>query len=129
MQAGPIRARFQPYAFEIWDTMGAKGWAAFRSRDFRLFCAARLAMSLGTQVQNVSVAWLVYDLSHNAFALGLVGLASFVPTVVLVLFTGLIADRYSRRWILIISYGLMMLTSCGILVQVHSGEPKLVFIF
>jgi MFS family permease len=49
--------------------------------------------------------------------------------VALVLFTGLIADRYSRRWILVISYCLMALTSCGLLLQVSAGDLRLPLIF
>jgi MFS family permease len=105
--------------------MGSQGWAAFRHRDFRLFCGARFSMALATQIQTVSVAWLVYDVSRDALALGLVGLASFVPTIALVLVTGLVADRYSRRWILMLAYTIMMATSLGILSEVSIGAPTL----
>lgn len=111
--------------------MGSKGWAAFRHRDFRLFCAARFCMSLATQVQTVAVAWFVYDATRDALALGLIGLASFVPTFALVLVTGLVADRYSRRWILILAYAFMMLTSLGLLVEIRSGasDMRLIYLF
>ena len=105
--------------------MSSRGWAAFRHRDFRLFCAARFSMALATQIQTVAVAWLVYDTTGSALSLGLVGLASFLPSIALVLLTGLVADRYSRRWILIIVFSAMMLTSLGLLAQVHAGVPKL----
>ncbi|MCB8823294.1 MFS transporter [Microvirga rosea] len=109
--------------------MGATGWAAFHYREFRLFCAARFAMALATQIQTVAVAWLVYDASQSALSLGLVGLASFLPTIALVLVSGLVADRYSRRWILIIVAGTMMVSSLGILAQVQAGVPKLSIIY
>jgi MFS family permease len=105
--------------------MGSRGWAAFRHRDFRLFCAARFAMALAIQIQTVAVAWLVYDASGSALNLGLVGLASFLPTIALVLVTGLVADRYSRRGILMLVFSAMMLTSFGLLAQVHAGVPSL----
>ncbi|WP_201830681.1 MFS transporter [Microvirga zambiensis] len=105
--------------------MSSRGWAAFRHRDFRLFCAARFAMALATQIQTVAVAWLVYDTSGSALNLGLVGLASFLPSIALVLVTGLVADRYSRRWVLMIVFAAMMLTSLGLLAQVSAGVPKL----
>ena len=105
--------------------MSSRGWAAFRHRDFRLFCAARFAMALATQIQTVAVAWLIYDTSGSALNLGLVGLASFLPSIALVLVTGLVADRYSRRWVLMIVFCAMMLTSLGLLAQVSAGVPKL----
>lgn len=105
--------------------MGSKGWTAFRHRDFRLFCAARFSMALAIQIQTVAVAWLVYDSSGSALSLGLVGLASFLPTITLVLITGLVADRYSRRWILILVFTAMVLISLGLLAQVQAGVPSL----
>jgi MFS family permease len=105
--------------------MSARGWSAFRHRDFRLFCAARFAMTLAVQMQNVAVAWLVYDVSEDALALGLVGLASFLPTASLVLVTGLIADRYDRRRILVLSLAAMAVVALGLLAHVRAGVPTL----
>jgi len=105
--------------------MGSKGWAAFRHRNYRLFLAVRFAMSLATQIQNVAVGWLVYDISRSALSLGLAGLASFLPAIALVLVTGLVADRYSRQWIMLLVLGAMMLTSLGLLIQVSAGAPSL----
>ena len=105
--------------------MSARGWSAFRHRDFRLFCAARFAMTLAVQMQAVAVAWLVYDVSEDPLALGLVGLASFLPTAALVLVTGLIADRYDRRRILVVALAAMALVALGLLSQVRAGAPSL----
>ena len=60
------------------ERMGSRGWAAFRYRDFRLFCAARFCIALASQILMVAVAWHVYDVSRDALALGLVG-PRFVP--------------------------------------------------
>ena len=51
------------------------GWAAFRHRDFKLYFISRFASGLAIQMQNVAVGWLVYDLTSDPLALGLVGLA------------------------------------------------------
>src|SRR4051794_4458063 len=92
-----------------------RGWAAFRSRDFRLFVAARLLYGAATQMQNVAVGWLIYDLTKSAWALGLAGLAAFLPSLVLVLVTGPIADRFERRIVLLISYVLLAASASGLL--------------
>ena len=55
------------------DNVG--GWAAFRHRDFVLYGASRFLSALAIQMQNVGVGWLVYDLTRDPLALGLVGLA------------------------------------------------------
>ena len=78
-------------------------------------------MTLAVQMQNVALAWRVYDVSQDALALGLVGLASFTPTAALVLVTGLIADRYDRRRILILAYAAMAL-ALGLCLTSETGR-------
>ncbi len=90
--------------------------AVFRSRDFSLYLAGRFLSALAVQMQNVAVGWLVYDLTRDPFALGLVGLASFLPAVALALITGHTADRYDRRQILVLSYIVTLATAAGLLV-------------
>ncbi len=48
-------------------------------------------------MQTVAVGWQLYTLTGSALDLGLVGLAQFVPTVILTLAAGQVADRYDRR--------------------------------
>lgn len=55
----------------------------------------------------VAIGWLVYALTRDAFALGLVGLAAFIPAVPLSLLTGPAADRYDRCSIMIACCGTM----------------------
>jgi MFS family permease len=56
-----------------------------------------LAGDLAYQIQSVAIAWHVFTLEHRAFDLGLVGLALFLPTFVLVLPAGVFSDRHDRR--------------------------------
>jgi MFS family permease len=56
------------------------------------------------QVQSTAVAWHIYELTRDPFALGLVGLAQFGPMFALTLYAGDVADRYERRRILAASY-------------------------
>lgn len=65
-------------------------------RPFVLFWCARAAASLALQMQVVAVGWQVYEMTGSALALGLVGLAQFVPAFLLVLVAGAVADRYDR---------------------------------
>ena len=73
------------------------GWAVFGIGDFRLFGSARFLTGLAYQMQAVAIGWFVYDLTHSALALGLVGLAGFLPAVLCALITGHVADAYDRR--------------------------------
>ncbi|MEX0852773.1 MAG: MFS transporter, partial [Bauldia sp.] len=70
---------------------------AFRHRGFVLFWIARFLATFSALVVSVSVGWQVYDLTRNPFDLGLVGLFQFIPSLLLVLVTGTVSDRYNRR--------------------------------
>ena len=98
--------------------------AVFLSRDFGLYLAARFLSALAIQMQNVAIGWLVYDLTRDPFALGLVGLASFLPAVALALVTGHTADRYDRRGILVACYLVTLGTSLGLLAIAVSGSGE-----
>ena len=80
-------------------------------------------------MQNVAVGWLVYDITGDPFALGLVGLASFLPAIALALVTGHTADRYDRRLILVTCYAVTLVTSLGLLAIAVSGSDKVWLIY
>ncbi|WP_417309655.1 MFS transporter [Devosia sp.] len=73
---------------------------AFSYRNFRFFWFTTACSSFAAQIMSVSVGWQVYDLTRNPLFLGLVGLAQFMPALLLVLVTGLAADRFRRRRIM-----------------------------
>ncbi len=73
---------------------------AFHYTGFRFFWLTTLFVSFAVQIMAVSVAWQIYDVTGNAFLLGVVGLCLFAPALLLILFTGLAADRFSRRTIM-----------------------------
>src|SRR5579862_4001939 len=68
-----------------------------RHGPFVRFLFVRVAASIAMQMQAVAVGWQMYTLTGSSFALGLVGLVQFVPTLGLFLVTGQAADRYDRR--------------------------------
>src|ERR1700735_626002 len=80
--------------------------SAFKSRDFRLYQAARLMVILGAEAQSVAVAWQVYALTNSALDLGYTGLALFLPGLFVMLAAGHVADRFDRRKIIILCYSL-----------------------
>jgi MFS family permease len=89
--------------------------SAFRSRDFRLYQAARLMVILGAEAQSVAVAWQVYALTHSALDLGYTGLALFLPGVFVMLAAGHAADRFDRRKIILLCYGLQAICTATLL--------------
>ena len=90
---------------------GRPAGAAFRYPNFRYFMTARFLTILSSEMQAVAVAWQVYALTHRALDLGLVGLAQFLPGILLFLVSGHTADRVARQRILQACYGAFSLCS------------------
>ena len=83
--------------------------SALRHRDFRLFWFGNFGSNVGTCMQNVAQGWLVLQLKDSAFWLGLIGFASSIPMLFFTLLGGVIADRMSKRWLLIYAQTAMMI--------------------
>jgi MFS family permease len=71
-----------------------------RHRPFVLYWNARIFSAFAFQMVGVAVGWQMYAITGSAFDLGLVGLAQFLPAIVLMMVAGQLADRYDRRLIL-----------------------------
>jgi MFS family permease len=78
-------------------------YAAFRFGGFRLFTIGNLLSIIGRQMLAVAVEWEMYRRTHSATALGLVGLVIALPVVGLSLPAGHLADRFSRKQIILVS--------------------------
>jgi MFS family permease len=100
------------------ENSNVAGRVAFQYPSFVLFQTARFCIVLATEMQSVAVGWQVYEITKRPLDLGLVGLAQFLPGILLFLVSGHVADRYDRRRLIIICYagfalccGLLLLTS------------------
>jgi MFS family permease len=71
--------------------------SVLRHPGYLNFAVSRVFSSLGFQSVAVAMGWMIYDQTHSAFALGLVGLCQFLPMVVLTFIVGQVADRFDRR--------------------------------
>ncbi|GGO89870.1 MFS transporter [Stakelama pacifica] len=78
----------------------------FAIHNFRAYFLARLATTLAQMSMVIVIGWQVYDIARRtmsvkeaSFQLGLIGVAQFVPLLLLTLFAGWVADRVDRRWI------------------------------
>src|SRR5579885_3336288 len=82
----------------------ARAFSALHHRNFRLFWFGQLISLVGTWMQSIGQDWLVLTLSHNnAFLLGTVGALQFLPVLILSLFGGVIADRWPKRRVLLVT--------------------------
>ncbi len=101
--------------------------AAFQYSNFRLFQAARFLMVAGLEMQSVAVGWQIYEITRRPLDLGLVGLAQFLPGLLLFLLGGHVADRFDRRHVLLACYSSFALCSLALLTitlrGVHGVAP------
>jgi MFS family permease len=74
--------------------------ALLTHRSFLFFLLSRSLSRFASLIAIVAFGWQVYDLTSSAFALGMIGLAGFLPTALLVFVAGNVADRYERKRIL-----------------------------
>ncbi|HEY9010255.1 MAG TPA: MFS transporter [Devosia sp.] len=102
---------------------------AFSYNGFRFFWLTTLTVSFAVQIMSVSIAWQIYDVTGEAFLLGLVGLCLFLPALLLILVTGLTADRFNRRMIMAICLGVELLCALGFLVFVNAQAHEVWPIF
>ena len=91
------------------------------NRNFGIFWTGAFLSSVGFWIQNVGQGWQVLQLTNSALLLGLVTFAATVPNIVLSLIGGVISDRMNRRYLLIGTQAIYMLTSLtlGILTTLH----------
>lgn len=86
-------------------SLGSRARIAFQYPGFSLYMTARFLVTVSSEMQAVAVAWQVYAITHRPLDLGLVGLAQFLPGMLLFLVSGQTADRISRLRILQACYG------------------------
>lgn len=104
------------------NTSGIKNLLrALRSRNYRLFVTGQSISLVGTWMQQVAMSWLVYRLTGSAFLLGVVGFTSQIPAFILSPVAGVLADRWNRRRLLIITQALAMLQAALLAGAVLAG--------
>ena len=87
--------------------------------SFLRFWIGRLCGTMGNQMLMVGVGWQMYDLTHSAWNLGLVGLFQFVPALALALVSGHVADRHDRRHIVSMALALQLVGALVLLLATH----------
>ncbi|MBY2939446.1 MULTISPECIES: MFS transporter [Rhizobium] len=97
-------------------------FAAFRHSSYTRFFFARFLLSFSQQIVSVAVGWQMYDQTGSAIYLGLIGLVQFLPSLLLILVTGSVADRYNRRAIAALCSLVSALCTLALLVMTLMGS-------
>jgi MFS family permease len=98
-------------------------------RDFRFYLASRFCAGTAMTMMRAAIAWHVFDLSHSAFHLGLVGLVQFIPALSLVLVGGAVADTYDRRRIIMAAQSLAFTAAIVLFVATYRGVATLPLLY
>lgn len=105
----------------------------FADPNYRAYFGGSIASEFGGQIQFLSISWQVFVVSHKALDLGLVGLAMFLPALLLFIPSGVIADRYDRRLIVVCGRYGELASSLGLIGLILAGTsivwPYLAIIF
>lgn len=102
---------------------------ALRHPKFVLYWIAIGCTSFAVQIMSVSVGWEIYDITRDPLYLGYVGLVQFLPPLLLVLVTGLAADRFNRRLIMAACLSIEALCALGLLLFTLSKPTDVTPVF
>ena len=104
---------------------------ALGHRNYRLFFSGQIVSLIGTWMQSVAQAWLIYRLTDSPFLLGLVGFANNFPVFFIAPFGGALADRMSRRRILLATQTASMCLAATLAAFTLSGiiRPPHILVF
>src|SRR5216684_448344 len=115
----------QPRRVVLGGLLWRQTFAALRHRNFRLFFAGQLVSLTGTWMQNTAQGWLVYELTHSKLLLGEVAAVGSAPMMLLSIWGGSVADRHSKRTIVLFTQTAMMLLAFtfAALIWSHHIQP------
>jgi MFS family permease len=94
-------------------------YAALRHPNYRAYVIGYFISEFGNQMLTVAVQWEVYAITNSTMALGLVGLFSWIPTFLFILPAGSLADRYNRKYIVLLTQLLFAACSVGLALTSH----------
>ncbi|MGZ8694247.1 MAG: MFS transporter [Gaiellaceae bacterium] len=102
---------------------GARTFTSLRvHRNYRLFFSGQIVSVVGTWMQNTALAWFVVDLTHSPVAVGFLAFCRFVPFSVFGLVSGVVADRFDNRRLMMVTQAFAMVVSIALAALAFSGQ-------
>src|SRR5437870_8848265 len=99
----------------------ARMLGALRHRNYRLFFTGQIISTIGTWMQSVAMPWLALQLTHNGLLVGLVLAAQFTPILIGGQFGGIVADRFRKRRILLVTQSAFTIPSFALFAVSAGG--------
>jgi MFS family permease len=90
-------------------------------RNYRLFFSGQIVSLVGTWMQNIALAWYVIELTHSAVAVGFLAFCRFAPFTVFGLVSGVVADRFDNRRLVMITQTASMVVAVALTALAFSG--------
>jgi MFS family permease len=107
------------------SALNRRTFASLRKhRNFRLFFTGQVVSVSGTWMQNVALAWFVYELTHSPLAVGILTFCRFSPQTLFGLFAGVLADRFDNRRLVIGTQAASMAVSVALAALALSGVAE-----
>lgn len=100
-------------------------FSSLRIRNYRLYYIGQIVSTSGTFMQSVAQAWLVLQLSNSGTALGLVMALQYLPVLFLGPYGGVVADRFSKRKLLVFTQSAFGMLALGLGILVLTGLVRL----
>src|SRR5581483_10207978 len=102
-----------------------RAFLALRHRNYRLFWFGQMISLIGTWMQTTGQAWLVLELTHSPWQLGLVGALQFLPVLLFSVFGGVFADRWPKRTVLLCTQSAAMLQAFILWLLIITGTVQI----
>ena len=104
-------------------------FAALRLRNYRLYFSGQIVSNSGTWMQRIAQDWLVLEITNSPLAVGITTALQFLPMLLFGLFGGLLADRYPKRRLLLLTQSVMGLLALALAVLTLSGQIQVWHIY
>ncbi len=108
---------------------GGRAFGALRHRDFRLFWLGSFVSQAGNWMQQVAQSWLIYDITRSPFLVGVGGLMSSLPFVLVSLYAGTVVDRVDRKKMLVWVQVASTTITLGLAADIASGHVQVWHIY
>jgi len=92
----------------------SRTFASLRYRNYRLFFGGQIVSQTGSWMQRIALGWFVLQITHSAFAVGLMAFAQFVPFMAFGLFAGVFTDRLDARKLVIGTQAAQLVTAIAL---------------
>lgn len=103
----------------------SRAFTSLRQRNFRLFWSGQIFSQMGYIMQNIGQGWLVLEMTDSPWQLGLVGALQAFPILLFSIFAGVMADRWPKRTILLVTQSLSMVQAFLLWILIASGTMQL----